>query len=470
MKHSAASVHENHNDIYQYSMVMRNTFILLTLVFCSLAACRKEPTREKPLPAFTLDSVKQWFSNQAATTQQTLSVSSKTGFSLGKLHLDWSRAQSMPMQNDNYWLIALDGQPTFQGAKQGYRKIAFQRGKDGKIKVYILEFVPDGLTYQRLQKMTTKDFTGRVFVYDQNYQLLGGEILAGGKKIGTIKPAPKTTDTGKLRVQSMAAISVSCNWVDDNYIDAEEGVVIYSYQVCDYSISDDGGGGGGGFSGGSGDYAGGGGGGGGTASSAPAVSNLPGESGPKTAPKKYMDCFGNIPDQGAVMKVTVYVQEPWPGTSFNIGPNSVGHTAIGLTKSGGGVTIMQVVGFYPDATGFAKIHAPSKIVDNSAIEYNSSISYTVNASQFSQIVNYVANPPATYDLNNFNCTNFVYTACSKGGIQLPDPYSIVGLSGAGTLAQDMTPGGLGSSIDDMKGQSNVNTTGGITPNSKGPCN
>jgi len=271
-----------------------------------------------------------------------------------------------------------------------------------------------------------------------------------------------------MRIQSAAPISVSCEWIDDNYIDAEEGVVIYSYQVCTYTTS--GGSDEGGFEGGSGDYAGSGGGGGGTSSSAPAVSNLPGESGPKTDPKKLMDCFGNISDNGSVMKVTVYVQEPWPGTSFNIGANSVGHTAIGLTKSGGGVTITQVVGFYPDAAGFKKLHAPSKIVDNSLLEYNSSITYTVSAGQFSQIVNYIADPPATYDLNDFNCTNFVYSACGKGGIQLPDPYTIVGPSGAGTIIRDMTPAGLGSSIDAMKGQKNVNTGGGYAPKSKGPCN
>jgi hypothetical protein len=182
-----------------------------------------------------------------------------------------------------------------------------------------------------------------------------------------------------------------------------------------------------------------------------------------------MDCFSNVPDKGATMKVTVYVQEPWPGTSFNIGPNSVGHTAIGLTKTAGSTSITQVLGFYPDATGFSKLHAPSKIEENSAMEYNSSITYTVNSTQFNQIMNYIANPPAVYDLNNFNCTNFVYSACQTGGIVLPDPYNIVGLSGAGTFAQSMTPAGLGISLDAMKGKNNVNTNGGNTPIGKGPC-
>jgi hypothetical protein len=140
-----------------------------------------------------------------------------------------------------------------------------------------------------------------------------------------------------------------------------------------------------------------------------------------------MKCFQNIPDQGATMKVTVYVQEPWPGTTFNIGPNSVGHTAIGLTKTNGGQTITQTVGFYPDATGMSKMHAPSKIVNNGGdLEYNNSITYTVSAGDFQKISDYIANPPPTYDLTSFNCTNFVYAACQKGNITLPDPYSTVG--------------------------------------------
>jgi hypothetical protein len=105
------------------------------------------------------------------------------------------------------------------------------------------------------------------------------------------------------------------------------------------------------------------------------------------------------------------------------------------------------------------------------LNYNVSISYTVSASQFNQITNYVANPPGTYDLNTFNCTNFVASACQAGGITIPDAMGVVGLNGATmTLDKAMTPAHLGSSIEDMKGQSNVNTTGGYTPNSNGPCN
>lgn len=467
----------------------RKRSLSILLIFALILSCRKEqPNGQAPgseaRQTLSLDSVRQWYALQAdSAASQALDASAsplknKPGtvqkhFDLAGLPLNWSKAESMPNQRQNYWLMALDGQPTDQKVKQGYRKIAFLKDLQGHIQACILEIIPDALTYQREQTIRTHDFTGKVFVYDQNYQLTGGTLFAGGKAIGRISPkrlaaAANTTKTPATTTQLPSftlAFSQQCEWIDDNYIDANEGVVIYSYQVCTYIAEDNTG-----FSGGTGDYLGKGGGGGGTASSAPAVSNLPGETGPKIDPKKYMDCFGTIPDQGATMKVTVYVQEPWPGTSFNVGPNSVGHTAIGLTKTNGSASITQVVGFYPDASGFAKIHAPSKLVVNNLLEYNLSITYSVDATHFNQILNYISNPPPTYDLSNFNCTSFVYTACQSGGITLPDPYSIVGLSGVGTIAESMTPAGLGASIDKMKGQSNVNTSGGTTPNSKGPCN
>ena len=239
--------------------------------------------------------------------------------------------------------------------------------------------------------------------------------------------------------------------------------MIYSELVCSTQIYDDGDTGTAQSSGA--DLLGSAGGGGGSMTTAPAMSNLPGQSGPKISPRKYTDCFGSIPDAGSKDIVTVYVQEPLPGTSFNVGPNSVGHVAIGLTKSNGQSTITQVIGFYPDATGLSKIDAPGKLVDNGAMNYTVSISYQVIPQEFNQILNYVSVTPSTYDLFSFNCANFVYDACLAGNIKLPDPWTSVGFD----AAQIMTPGALGSSISNLTGYNNVNGKGGNAPNSHGPC-
>ncbi len=462
---------------------MKTKLICLMLIMTGIVSCKKDQHLVTPTNLqigdstknLSLKQVEDWYKTYMPASSGLQEQSTSKTFSLSSLSIAWENLQSVNNKKGNYWLVHLKGQPTFQNVKQGYRKLAFIRDSTGTIQARILEIIPDVLYLQRKQKASTSNFTGRMFIYDQNYKLLGGQVFLNGQLIGRIKPSISTTSAQapKLRTEMLQVVQ-EFYWIDSNYIDADGVVTVYSEQVSNTYIYDDGGGygGEGGFDGGGGDYLGGGGGGGGEISTAPPVVNLPGEDHTKVNSKQFMDCFGNIANSGATMQVTVYVQEPFPGTSFAVGPNSVGHVAIGLTKSNGSTSVTQVLGFYPDATGLSKLNAPSKIVNNGGdLNYDVSITYTVNATQFNQITNYISNPPLTYDLGTFNCTNFVYSACQAGSITLPDANSVTGFNAA-TMSLDysMTPNGLGSSIENLKGASNVNTTGGTTPNSKGPCN
>ncbi|MES2276019.1 MAG: hypothetical protein V4592_08350 [Bacteroidota bacterium] len=438
------------------------------ILILALSACKKDnglqpltySNNQTDTSTLSLATVQTWYDSPLKTN----SITSK------HFNIDWSKAQNIYQKNKNWWLADLPGQPTYKNVKQGYRKITFLKDSSSTLKARILEIIPDTYYYLRKQKAETKDFTGRVFIYDDSYHLLGGKIYNGGKQIGKIQPDPAP----KVKTQ-MVQVSESCDWYDSSYIDAEGVFTIHSEQICDYMIYDDGfypdmEGGGGGYP--SGDPLGGGGG-GGAASPAPApppqIEELPMASNPAISPKDYMKCFGNIPDAGATMTVTIYVQEPQPGTSFPLGTNGVGHAAIGLSKSGGGQTITQVVGYYPVSTS-AVLGGASKVVDNHDMNYNASITYSVSAMQFSLISMYIATPPSTYDIYNFNCTNFAISACQQGGIALPSADTIVGLNGVGGWAHAATPGGLGDSLGAMNGQSNVNNNGGSMPKSHGACN
>ncbi|OCX54296.1 hypothetical protein BEL04_08540 [Mucilaginibacter sp. PPCGB 2223] len=447
---------------------MKKKLIYVGLFLSMILSCKKdEVAPSSPAPTFpasdtlSIAAAKSYVSS--LSTAQTSGSAHR--FSLSRLTIPWEKAEHMPNKKSGYWLISLEGRPIMNNIAQGYRKLAFLRDSTGRIQARILEIIPDGIWYQRKQKVTTADFTGRIFFYDEAYHLLNGIVYSSGKQIGEIKPGKSETSPTNTHLHaSMLDIVEDCQWYEENYYDADGVLTVYAERDCSYSIYDSSL-----YSGidmGGGDYAGGGGGGGGDASGAPEVSNLPGESGPKLDPKAYMNCFGSIPDANATMQVTVYVQEPFPGTTFNLGPNSVGHTAIGLTKTGGGTSITQVVGFYPDATGKDKLHAPSKLVDNSGLDYNVSITYNVSATDFNKIVNYVSSPPGTYDLTDFNCTSFVFYACAAGDVDLPSPYTSV-MTGQ---YRAMTPAGLGDSISNLKGQSNVNTNGGLAKASNGPCN
>lgn len=451
------------------STLMKKTTYLLVVLTC-LFSCRKEQqaTHEQHPANFTLAEAKQWYADQKTSSILLNEQGAAKPFSLQEFSPELPNAQSFDTKTGNYWLVPLKGTLLFKNYPQGYRKLAIKRDSAGAIYARILEIVPDGLYQQRNGKASTTDFSGRIFIYDQHYKLLGGYLMANGKIVGGIKVSVTKPNQPGIHVDNMKEIE-SCQWYDESYINAEGEFTVYSEEICTTSTIDDGSTGGS-FDGGSGNYLGSPTGGGGTSTNAPPVSNLPGESGPAIKPKSLMDCFSNIPDAGATMKVSVFVQEPFPGTTFNIGPNSVGHVAIGLTKTNGSQSITQVVGYYPDATGLSKFHCPSKIVDNSNLEYNVSISYNVSAANFKALTNYISNPPTTYDLMDFNCTNFVYIACKTGGITLPDPINTVGLGGPGGVSTAMAPAGLGASIEKLKGQNNVNTSGGLAPNSKGPCN
>lgn len=431
------------------------------MLFLLVAACKKEGQTEKaqiPAYRFSIDEVKTWYKPE-------------TGISI-----DWKLAEHHQAKTMEYWLVGISGRPQFAGLKLGYRRLLFYKDSKGNINEQLLEVIPDALYLQRVRTASESTFTGRVFIFDRNHTLLGGLSYNNGQQVGEIKPASQDTSTIHLHNTEL-----NCTWYEDNYVDSDGNAVVYAERICDpfYMSGASGGFGDGsaigsspvssgnaGISTGHGES----GGSSGTAAPAPAPSNLPGETGPGINTKDFMKCFANIPDQGANMKITIYVQEPFPGTTFNLGPNSVGHAAIGLTKTNGSQSITQVVGFYPDATGLDKMHAPSKVVNNGGdLEYNVSITYNVTADNFQKISNYIASPPATYDLVNFNCTNFVYEACKNGNITLPDPYNSLGPASPPGADLMMAPAGLGDSIENMKGQSNVNTNGGITPNSKGSC-
>jgi len=458
---------------------MKKSIFLILIFLATAISCRKENDQTiQPITAktdsLTLSEVQHWYNSQSVNSNLQTQSTSKA-FSVRRLNFDWNKAGNIRDAKRNWWTVALDGQPTFKGAKQGYRKLAFVKDSTGTVQARILEIIPDVAYIHIHHGADTKSFTGHVFIFDGQYNLLGGRVYHDGKQVGQIKPkAPTSTGLAatvaapnpRARVDELA-ISADCQWNDSSYIDGDGVFTVYSEYDCTYSIYDDGfypgGGGGGGTP--SGDPLGGGGGGGGSEGTAPAPVDLPGQLNAAIDPKAYMNCFGSLPDIGSKETITVYVVEPQPGLPFNIGVNSVGHTAIGLTKTYNGQTITQTVGFYPTSSKLAATGSAAKVVDNSQLNYTVSITYNVLPFEFNAIANYIANPPATYNLYTNNCTNFVYNACTAGGITLPDPTGNLGMFQTG-----MCPAALGSSISDVASVTNANVNGGQTGQSHGPCN
>lgn len=464
--------------------------VILLLAFAS--ACEKEPLEkskenaEEPqetLPDLNVSEAKSWYESQPGLQIKYLA--------------NWEKAHREKSQQGDYWSVPLPGQPKYQGIDQGWRSLAISRNHHNlALEAHILEIIPDGLYLQEKRKVTTENFTGRLFIYDTSYRLLGGNIYDEGKLAGEISPDARLIKNQKMTLnpvqqphtggngKTMLAMAYeSCAWVQSTYVDSEGIFTVFSERICtNYYIdigsggSAGGGGYGAGVGPGDGGYHGGGGGGSNAPSNPPipSPSNLPGEDQPTVDPKKLTKCFDQIQDPNAAFAVRVHVQEPMPGTSFNIGPNSFGHVAIELSKTSGSQTIAQVMGFYPTGNGLDKLNSPSRIVNNGDIANDVSATFFVNLEDFQSIINYVSNPPANYHYTDFNCTSFVYMALVAGNISIPSPVSQVGMGWNGQgLTMARTPAGMGNALRQMKTNNpnaNINIAGGRASGSKGECN
>lgn len=459
-------------------------FILFILFTCG---CKKEKLDDTipqadpaEKPSLSLSEAKEFI----------LGMDPDSNRILRKIKIDWQLAKSVATRGGNKWTVLLDGQPTYQNYKQGYRELVILRNKAMQIEAKILEIIPEAVYLQEKLKAKASNFTGRIFKYDLNYNLTGGRLYSDGKPVGIIQQFSKQeqitrANQGLKKVNPFRGVQgklmllapATCTWLQDYYIDAEGDFTLHSTKVCSTAYFDDSstGGGGGYYDGVGGDPSGpqhGGGGSGSSPSSPPPPSNLPGEDKSPVNPKEMMKCFSKISDANAACIVRVYVVEPQPGTSFNVGANSFGHVAISLSKTSGSTTITQTIGFYPTGSGLEKLSSKSQILDNGDMEYDIGATYYVTGDSFQKVIDYVSNPETNYHFLDYNCSAFVYGAGQASGIPIPDPTTQIGLGGPGGASFAKTPAGMASALREQKAtnpKSDINEAGGRVPGSNGPC-
>ncbi len=482
-------------------MKKNNTYILLLLILLVSIGCQKDNSNDtKPKSIQTNNSANQISVKEA---QHWLAVQSNAY--LKKHPIRWTNAKNIPTKNGNRITIHLPGQPTFQNVKQGYRQLSIQKNINTKqISATILEIIPDAIYFQEKLKIAQQDFTGRILEYDLNYRFQKGSIYANGKQVGKSRPATQTEklsfqqtksspenmqhqQLGSFEAQGSGNTSSvrnktariqyiqTCTWYQTSFVDAEGIFTVYTERICYTDSYHDGGSGGfndGGNNydpnenqnqGGTGD----------NTTTAPEPANLPGEDASNVDPKKMTKCFAAIPNPGAAFQVKILVQEPLPGTTFNIGPNSFGHVAIQLTKQKGDQSITQILGFYPTGTGLSKLVSNATMKDNSDLEYDVSASYFTTAENFQKILNFVSSPPTGYHFTNYNCATFVYYAAQAGSLPTPNPTTQIGFAGPGGAGSAMTPAGMASALKAQKAASpnaDITQSGGTAPASKGECN
>jgi len=476
-------------------MKTRHKILSVLLLLLGMNSCQKEHLHleqdsKSPSPAATslptIAQARQWLESQ---DDQLIAP---------KTPIRWDRAKRITTGTTNRIILPLAGQPSIQGHKMGYRQLSIQLDpKTGQLQGRYLEIIPDYLYHQAKRRVQANDFTGQILSYNLSYKLIEGKIYRDGKQIGQILPAPSAPDTteswqagepGQLaqhigpldypiqrsadKTMRMQAIT-TCTWVKSWYVDAENTLNIVNSMLCQTSYFDlgtpsylD--------NGISTDYPSNSGGGSGATTNypPPAPSNIPGENSPKVDPKKMMDCFGTVRTEGAAFQVKVLVMEPFPGTVFNVGPNSFGHVAIQLTKVNGNQAVTQTVGFYGSGGGLDKLISTSQILNNGGLEYDLHASYFTDAQSFDKILGYISNPPKNYHYTDFNCAAFVYYAAQAGNLPVPNPTTTFGMSGPGGAGYGMSPAGMAIALREAKlsnPNENISQTKGTAPASKGEC-
>ena len=173
-------------------------------------------------------------------------------------------------------------------------------------------------------------------------------------------------------------------------------------------------------------------------------------------------CFFSTVDLNKGATLTIYVDEPKPGTGGVIKWINVGHTFIGITQGENQYTY----GFYPNVPGIRTIgnnDVSSVLGKDDRHTFSVSFSTEISPEQLQKIIELSQKSYARqYNLSSSNCTDFAISVAKLAGITLPYSKSNWGI-GSGS-----NPGALGKALRDSSTfKDKINTSGGTAPASKG---
>ena len=173
-------------------------------------------------------------------------------------------------------------------------------------------------------------------------------------------------------------------------------------------------------------------------------------------------CFFSTVDLNKGATLTIYVDEPNPGTGDVKKGINVGHTFIGITQGQNQYTY----GFYPNVPGYktlANDNVSSVLGKDNEHIFSVSISAEVTPEQLQKIIELSQKSyTRQYNLSYSNCTDFAISVANLANITLP--YCKGTWTGGGGSA----PGVLGKALRDSSTFKNkINTDGGKAPASKG---
>jgi hypothetical protein len=184
--------------------------------------------------------------------------------------------------------------------------------------------------------------------------------------------------------------------------------------------------------------------------------------------KEYLKCL----DGKKAGQVTIFVDQPVASSNAThtttndlTNPMDVGHVWISITQEVNATTITRLIGFYPSGVVMpGHTESSGQIKDDSGRSYDVSLTIDFTASQIQGLLDYINNTTTKYDLDKFNCTNFVVDAF---GNIANFPRTLGTWPGGGGL----NPGNFGEDIRNYSGSySSKNMAGGVSQEVRGACN
>ena len=196
---------------------------------------------------------------------------------------------------------------------------------------------------------------------------------------------------------------------------------------------------------------------GGSPASSPSPAPIPAPDTPIDNLVEYFECIdGNLPST-----LTIYVDQALANTDNAYWGTTAGHCFIGIRQNGN----ESIFGFYPKDGPKDEGPNNSALGDDSGGEFDVSITINISEEELRNILVYTFNYPNTYDLSDFNCTDFAIQLAALGGLNLPDTYK-EWPNGGGSC-----PGQLGQDIRNMTLPEGVlrDTSGGDAPDNMKNC-
>jgi|GEM_PF-2104675 len=167
----------------------------------------------------------------------------------------------------------------------------------------------------------------------------------------------------------------------------------------------------------------------------------------------------DVNDDSKYYSVQIYVDQPDNGGDRQpIDPNwqkllDVGHTFIGFNQIKSDDTVVKLkFGFYPKENVYPRIKDESPSIIKNDVNHNFEVcrEFEVTKAQFASAFNYAKNvfdQKQTYNLNEYNCTDFAIQVCLQAEINIPDTFGswvVGGGSNPGDLGEDLRSFNQGS--------------------------